>query len=131
MPCPLDDLLSSLGRLLVEYLPPRRPLPVRATPTRQDADVLIYALSLPPAGAPDVVLRELTVTVNGAAREPIAVADGHELGFAQGDAVGLVLVDVDDAGNRSQPSPALEFVATDTLPPPPPGDLGVALLREE
>lgn len=128
---PFDDLLRALGRLLVEYLPPRRPLRVGATLIREDQSVLIYKLTLPPAGAPDVVTRELAVEVNGSVRETLDASDGMELSFDQGDAVRLSLVDVDDAGNRSEPSEPLEFAASDTIAPPAPGQLGVELLREE
>lgn len=130
---PIDDLLRALARLVRRYLPPKRPGMPRAILTREDGNVLIYTLQLPPAGAPDVVTRELSVYVNGgeAPRDVVPASDGMELSFYDDDAVRLVLVDVDDSGNRSEPSPALEFVATDTIAPPAPGELGVTLAREE
>jgi len=100
------------------------------------ADVLVYKVSV---GAPvdaDVVERQLVVAVNGAASPdefkvfPAATTDLGEIRVKQGDSVLLTLVDVDDAGNRSEPA-VLEFVATDTLPPAKPGEFGVTLAAEE
>lgn len=130
---PLDDLLRALARLVRRYLPPKRPGTPRAILLREDGNVLIYTLQLPPAGAPDVVTRELSVFVNGGEtpRDVLPASDGMELSFHDNDIVTLVLVDIDDAGNRSEPSPALNFTAADTIAPPAPGELGVTLLREE
>lgn len=96
--------------------------------------MLVYSVSAAPAVDADVVSRRLTVTVNGEAREPSDfTADATsfgELAFADNDAVVLTLVDIDDAGNASEPA-VFEFVAVDTIPPAKPGDFGVTLLREE
>lgn len=99
------------------------------------ADVLTYRVSVAPVVDGDVVTRELSVYVNGAdtareirSYEPAAVDLGDVL-VEQGTAVVLKVVDVDDAGNRSEPA-VLEFVATDTLPPAQPGSLGVTLVAE-
>jgi hypothetical protein len=96
--------------------------------------MLIYAVSAAPAVDADVVSRRLSVTVNGEAREQAdfeadATSFG-EHGFADNDAVVLTLVDVDDAGNVSEPA-VFEFVAADTIPPAKPGEFGVTLVREE
>lgn len=128
-----DDVLRAVGRLIVAYLPPRRPGRPRASLIRKETQMLVYKLILPPPGAPDVVTRELAVFKNGGA-EPhaiLSVVDGQEITFDQGDVVTLRLVDIDDAGNRSEPSPPFDFVATDTIAPPAPGAPGVELLREE
>ena len=99
------------------------------------ADILTYRVSVGPVVDGDVVTRELSVYVNGAdtarevrAYEPTATELGDVL-VEQGAAVVLKVVDVDDAGNRSEPA-VLEFVATDTLPPAQPGSFGVTLVAE-
>jgi hypothetical protein len=61
---------------------------------------------------------------------PATTVDLGELSFKQGDSVILSLVDVDDAGNASEPA-VLAFVAKDTIPPQAPGGFSVALIREE
>ena len=97
-------------------------------------DVLVYGLSASPSTAADAVSREVSVSVNGA--EPVVstfpptATDLGEVSAAQDSTVRVEVVDIDDAGNRSEPA-VLEFVATDTIPPPVPGGLGVLLLREE
>lgn len=95
---------------------------------------LVYSVT---AGAPvdaDVTSRELTVAVNGEmVAERILSGNATDLGevtVPQGGIVLLTLVDVDDAGNRSQPA-TVEFTAADTIPPAQPGSFGVTLVREE
>lgn len=99
------------------------------------ADVLTYRVSVDPAAA-DVVERVLTVTVDG--QEVVDAAKTFEasatdlgtVSVPQGSAVVLSVVDVDDAGNKSDPA-LLAFAAEDTLPPAAPGGLGVVLVGEE
>lgn len=95
---------------------------------------LVYSVSSGPAVDADVVRRELTVVVNG---EKVSQTDFTkesvefgEIKVAQDSNVAVSLVDIDDAGNRSQPA-TIEFAATDTIAPSAPGSLGVSLLREE
>lgn len=94
---------------------------------------LVYSVS---AGAPvdsDVVVREITVAVNGEVKETRSfgsVTDFGEFSFEQGDNVVITLVDIDDAENRSQPAEC-SFQAADTIPPAQPGSFGVTLVREE
>ncbi len=90
---------------------------------------------LPPVGAPDVVKRELTVTVNGGDPPQVVVMDGQpllssEMVFNLGDVLSVTLVDIDGGPNRSQPSAALVFTVTDTVPPPAPGVLSVGEVRQ-
>lgn len=95
---------------------------------------LVYAVS---AGSPvdkDVVTRELTVVVNGeevskTGFDGSATALG-EVSVEENANVRLILVDIDNASNRSQPA-TVEFVALDTIPPAAPGEFGVSLVREE
>lgn len=97
------------------------------------ADRLTYAVSVGPVVDHDVVTRELRVVVNGLVVETtVFPASAVELGTVtveQDATVELMLVDVDDAGNRSEPA-VLEFVAVDTLPPSQPGAFGVTLVSE-
>lgn len=95
---------------------------------------LIYEVNCSSAVSSDVVSRVLTVSVNGSdisvsTFDSLATNLG-ELSFSQGDNVVLSLVDVDDAGNRSDAA-TLEFVAQDSIPPESPTGLGVKLVREE
>jgi hypothetical protein len=97
------------------------------------ADLLKYAVSAPAPVDGDVVGRELTVVVDGTVQSVVKYS-GQTVAFddvevPQDSAVTLRLVDVDDAGNRSEPA-ELAFVAVDTLPPAVPGALGVTLVGE-
>lgn len=120
---------------LVGSVPKPRFLAVRQIRRDVMADVLVYKVSVGPVVDKDVVERQLGVAVNGVAVDELKVfpADSTDLGeirAKQDDKVLLTLVDVDDAGNRSEPA-VLEFVATDTLPPAQPGAFGVTLVAEE
>ena len=100
------------------------------------SDVLTYRVSVGPAVDADVIERRLVVAVDGLVPAdavkvfPGAATELGEVSVPQGASVLLTLVDVDDAGNRSEPA-ELEFVAEDTLPPAQPGAFGVTLVREE
>jgi len=93
---------------------------------------LVYAVT---AGAPvdhDVVARELSVTVGDSTETKTVAGSTTDLGevtVAQDSEVTMSLVDIDDAGNRSEPA-VVTFTATDTIPPAKPGEFGVSLLRE-
>lgn len=121
---------------LVGNVPKPRSLKVRQIGRDVMADVLVYKVSVGPVADKDVVERQLVVAVNGASSPDefkVFPADSTDLGeirVKQDDKVLLTLVDVDDAGNRSEPA-VLEFVASDTLPPAQPGAFGVTLVAEE
>lgn len=117
---------------------PRRPLTPRLSVYEQRresmADVLTYAVSAAPVVDGDVVSRELSVVINGL-DQPVVSFPGNavDLGTVeapQDSEVVLRLVDVDDAGNRSDPAEVI-FTAVDTLPPATPGALGVTLVGEK
>jgi hypothetical protein len=96
--------------------------------------MLYFTISLPPVGATDVVERRLTVIVGS--DDPISITpavtdtESQEFGGEDNEPVHAELIDVDDAGNQSQPS-VLDAVLADTLPPPQPGAMGIVLKREE
>lgn len=97
------------------------------------ADVLTYRVSAPVSVSKDVVNRLLTLSVNGK-DEGIATLPGNATELSvfsvpQNAEVVLTLVDVDDAGNKSEAA-TLSFVAVDTIPPAAPGGLGVTLVGE-
>ena len=97
------------------------------------ADVLTYAVSAVAPVDADVVARELSVVVDGVER-PVTTYTGSAVDLGSVDVpqnaeVVLRLVDIDDAGNRSE-AVELKFVAVDTLPPATPGALGVSLVSE-
>ena len=95
---------------------------------------LVYTVTSGPTVDSDVVTRRLLVTVNGEVVSTVdhpkdATAFG-EIKVEQDANVVVTLVDIDDAGNESQPA-YLEFVAKDEIAPAQPGSLGVTLVREE
>lgn len=97
------------------------------------SDMLTYTISAAPVVDSDVVSRVLTVSISGEEPSertlPGSAVDFGQLTVAQDVTVTLTLVDVDDAGNKSEPA-VVEFVAADTLPPGQPGGLGVTLVGE-
>lgn len=95
--------------------------------------MLVYGLSVGAVVDSDVVKRVLTVEVNDSLLETREFSpdttDLGEVSVVEGDNVNLALVDVDDAGNVSEPA-FIKFVAADTIPPSVPGGFGATLLRE-
>lgn len=128
----IATLTSAIRGLAMSH---RKPLFwVRLSFMEPNSMALVYTVSAGPAVDADVTGRQLTVVVNGEVLSIVELAgsatDLGEVKVEQNANVTLSLVDVDDAGNRSQPA-VLEFVATDTIPPAQPGSLGVTLAREE
>ncbi len=105
--------------------------------SKREVDMAKFGLkfSLPAPGASDVAERELTMTVNGGDPPTVKTYPGdalvtEELVFDADDNVSLTLVDIDGSGNRSQPSAGFTLTVTDDVPPPQPGELGVAEKRQ-
>lgn len=101
---------------------------------RKDNDMaLIYGLTCSAPVDSDVVERKLSTVVNNG--EPVLKVFGGdstdlgEISLKEGDYAVLTLVDVDDAGNESEPA-VLTLTAADTIPPSVPGGFTVSLLRE-
>lgn len=95
--------------------------------------MLKFVLVLPPKGADDVVSRELTYTVGSVGPNMLLVAaDANETELLEGHDDEVVvgrLVDVDNAGNRSEPR-EFKFTLLDTIAPPQPGEVGVRVVSE-
>jgi hypothetical protein len=128
----IATLTSAIRGLAMSH---RKPLVwVRLSFMEPTSMALVYTVSAGPAVDADVTGRQLTVVVNGEVLSTIELAgsatDLGEIKVEQNANVALSLVDIDDAGNRSQAA-VLDFVATDTIPPAQPGLFGVTLAREE
>ena len=97
------------------------------------ADLLTYSVVVAAPADHDVVSRELVVSVNGETHPTMIFAgpatDLGTVSAAQDADVVLTLVDIDDAGNRSEPC-VVRFVAADTLPPGVPSGVSVTLVGE-
>ena len=96
--------------------------------------MLVYGCTPPADTAPDVVKYEFTASIAGQPDQVVTQDKGGaqaEVKANDNDSVSLVCVEIDDAGNRSAPSPAFVFTAVDTIPPGAPEAPGVTLLREE
>ena len=124
--------LTKAIKRLTKVLRLKRPGLVFLTIKNEVNDMLFFQLTLPAPGASDVIKRTLTTQIGSASPVSIdlAVADSvPEMSGADNDVVQGYLVDVDDAGNSSDPS-SFSFVLTDTIPPPAPGQVGLTVTRE-
>lgn len=96
--------------------------------------MLHFVLTLPPTTAADVAERNLTITIGSQEAQVVnpdlTAEETQEFSGEDNDPVHAELVDVDDAGNRSQPS-IFDGVLTDTLAPPQPGEMGIRVTRED
>lgn len=111
----------------------RRPGKVYLVIRREDT-MLHFVLVLPEHTVKDLQSRLLGFQVGN--QEPVTlnldptVEETEEYSGEEGDVVTGNLVDVDDAGNRSEPRD-FEVTLRDTLAPPQPGEFGVRVTREE
>ena len=94
---------------------------------------LKYKATLPAAGASDVVSRKFSVTENGVESITELAATATEATFtvARDASVSVKLADVDGSGNQSPWSDAVAFTATDTVPPPQPGQISIESLGQD
>jgi hypothetical protein len=101
---------------------------------KRDDPMLSFVLMLPEPSAVDVVTQELSVQVGGddpiLTSYPAEIRETDEMSGNDNDAVTGSLVLVDDAGNRSEPRD-FDFVLTDTVSPPQPGEVGLRVTGEE
>jgi hypothetical protein len=94
---------------------------------------LVYALTLPVSSTPDVEKRVVKTSVNGVERYiTIGSTDTRVIlqPVPEGASISIVLQDIDNAGNCSEWSDALEFISKDTLPPSKPGQPTIVLASE-
>jgi len=130
---PLFGRVRVRGTIRV-YNGPAMPGLMRVSVSNEERDMLIFDVVLPAVTVSDVVSRELTVAVEGQVPETRSLAGTIDVavGFKapQDTNVVLTLVDVDDAGNRSE-ARVQTVVLADTIAPPLPGELGVNVTGEE
>ena len=118
---------------LIKVLTLKRPGMVFISQREGEDGMLKFVLELPPKSAADVVSRELRFSVGEQLFEVMLGAEDVESAEFVGndnDSVTGTLVDVDDAGNRSEPR-EFSFVLVDTLPPAQPGEVGLKVTGEE
>lgn len=130
----LLERLVVLASEILKVLRLRKPGMVFIRIYKEEGGVMKFKLTLPSPGAKDVVSRKLTVAIG--TDTPIEAAlDGAaleslEMSASDGATVSGSLVDVDDAGNVSDPS-TFSFIITDTIPPPAPGVVGLVITSDE
>lgn len=81
----------------------------------------------------DVVEHELKITADSIGEvTQVVPADSlsNPVILLENEVVTVVQVDIDNAGNRSEPSDTLTIVITDDIPPVKPGSLAVASKKE-
>ena len=96
------------------------------------ADKIIFRVVLPNASAADVKTREITVDIDGEVLcwvTDVVGTTSYEFTGPQGAQVCVTLVDIDDAGNRSEPA-SLTQQLTDNFAPPAPGAIGFEFVNE-
>jgi len=125
--------LKEIFRLLNIIVKPPKPDGISFLTSEKENGMLKFVLTLPQAGAADVVARKLTVKVGeaDAVKFDLAADAVESEGFECEDNTEVTgsLVDVDDAGNESAAS-EFSFVIVDTFPPPQPGEVGVKVTGE-
>ena len=81
----------------------------------------------------DVVEHELKITAESIGEVTQVVPVGalsNPVVLVENEIVTVLQVDIDNAGNRSEPSDLLTVVVTDDIPPAKPGSLSVASKKE-
>ena len=111
----------------------RKPGPMFLVYTKEEDTMLVFKFNLPEKSAPDVTSRELTV--QSGTNDPTLitlppeVTETDTLQGNEGDVLTVSLVDIDDAGNRSE-ARTQEFTLADTIPPAQPGEIGLVVTEE-
>lgn len=149
----LEDILEQLTRLAeaaerianaFDQAPaPPMPGPVAIRAIREarvsiggiEMDMIRFVVVLPDEPTPDVVKREVTVTFADGTSASVdamgrAAGDSAEFIGQQDSVVKVSVVNVDDAGNKSEPRVA-EFTLVDTFAPAQPGEIGLRATGEE
>jgi hypothetical protein len=95
---------------------------------------LVYSINVSPIVDRDVVNRRLSVYVNGSLTEeklyPPTTTNFGNFGFNHNDIVKVLVADIDDAGNASEPIVS-EFTALDTVPPQKPTYINIDFVKED
>lgn len=126
----LDRIEETQNKLLFRLGPGK--ITVQIIGENRMSDSLLFVVYLPPKAAPDVVSRELTVEIGDSTQVLELEADAAEvpaLSGPDGASVTLSLVDIDNAGNRSEAS-VFSTELRDTIAPPKPGMLGLEITAE-
>ena len=97
--------------------------------------MLTFKAILPAPSASDVVSQTLLIKITEPNGQPVVSQIANATNETTFDApdnaeVRLSVIQIDDAGNPSEPSDEFIFTATDTLPPPKPGVPGAVLISE-
>ncbi len=128
----IDDL-ERTNRAILKVLRLRQPGLLFLNVISQDKNMLNFNLTFPPPGASDVVKRNLFIRIGTNDPEsidyPADATESKEFQGYEGWTVAGTLVDVDDAGNQSQPR-EFNFNLADTIAPPKPGELGLSINSE-
>lgn len=138
----LNEIGRQLGRIADAIRPrPKQPEPLKlqVTAERQTqvggntVDLLSFVLTVPPADG-DVVNRKLALTMpdGTVVNSEVAgkdAADSETFEVPQDSVVKVSCVNVDDAGNESDPR-VQEFTIADTIPPAAPGEMAVKVTSE-
>lgn len=121
------------GRKWVNHDPPQPGEIVFDAIGEDEMGLITFDIQLPEVGAPDVVEREFTLQVNGGEKDVRSLSGDARvvegLAVEEGSSIELLLVDIDDAGNRSEPSGLITTVR-DTFPPAKPGDMRMTVTGE-
>lgn len=127
-------MLLHLRRLLRNWLIlPITPGPIYLIWEKPMASVFRVKAMLPPVVDPDVDRRELTSKIGDqdSKIENLALDTAFvEFVVPQDSTLELSLVDIDDAGNRSEPS-VRSYKAIDNIPPMQPGMVNIEVMGEE
>jgi hypothetical protein len=129
----LDEILLKLNKVLedikaLKFTLAYKPGSLTLIQTGETMDIISFKVVLPTVVDADVESRELSVKIGDADAVVTAVAkdavEVNGLSGPQDAAIELSLVDIDDAGNKSQAS-VLNTVLTDVFPPATPGELSI------
>jgi hypothetical protein len=130
----VQEQTLAVNRSILKVLRLRKPGVVFLRLVSEEDSMLKFVLMLPAAGAADVVTRRLVVKIGDAEPTTAELAgdavESVEMSGEENAAVVGSLVDVDDAGNESEPS-TFSFVLLDTIAPPQPGAIGLKVTAEE
>lgn len=130
--CDLFAYVTEAILAVAKVLRLRKPGPVFLYLFNETDGMLEFKLLLPPAGAQDVVTREVRLMLGDTPVEFTLDKNDRETGIYQAEDNTVIsgsLVDVDDAGNRSEVR-EFSFTLTDTIAPPQPGEIGLEVVGE-